>query len=142
MPSPSATDPKRDDSARPVASDTVVFVLDEDAAVRDAVASSLRAAGCRVEVFDSAEQFVSSYRAGQPGCLVVDLDLPGLQGLGFLEALVADPPLPVIATSRRLKRAPAEYPPSISISFLDKPFGVDDLLPLVRAALATHSSQP
>ena len=81
-----------------------VFLVDADEAVRDAVASALRAAGFQVGTFDSAEQFLGAVRPDGRNCLVVDLDLPGMGGIALLKALAAAGlALPAVITSRRLR---------------------------------------
>ena len=118
-----------------------VFLVDEDDAVRDAIAMALRAAGHAVAAFGSARQFLEAYQPGTTGCLVVDMDLSDLGVVGGLRALAASPPaLPAIITSRRLsRRAPAGGLPPGRILYLDKPFGVDELLQLIGIALAANS---
>jgi FixJ family two-component response regulator len=118
-----------------------VFLVDEDDAVRDAIALSLRAAGHTVAAFGSGRQFLDAYQPGTTGCLVVDMDLSDLGIVGVLRALAASPPaLPAIITSRRLmRRAPTGGLPPGRILYLDKPFGVDELLQLIRIALAASS---
>ena len=120
-----------------------IFLLDEDDAVRDALAISLRAAGHPVAAFGSGRQFIDAYRRGDPGCLVVDMDLPEGGAVGLLRSLaVARVILPAIITSRRLRRStPVGALPSGRILFLDKPFGVDELLRLIRIALAVTSGR-
>ena len=115
-----------------------VFLVDGDEAVRDAVASALRAAGFQVGTFDSAEQFLGAVRPDGRNCLVVDLDLPGMGGIALLKALdAAGLALPAVITSRRLRpgiRSGARAP--LPAPLLEKPFGIDDLLPLIQGALA------
>ena len=122
-----------------------VFLVDEDDAVRDALAMSLRAAGHTVAAFGSGRQFLDAYRRGDPGCLVADMDLSDLGAVEILRALAAaQAALPAIITSRSLKRRAlvGGLPPG-RILFLDKPFGIDELLRLIRIALAGASrSQP
>jgi len=62
---------------------SVVFVVDDDAAVRDALASLLKSVGLRAEMFASAAQFLEGKRPNAPSCLVLDVRLPGLSGLDF-----------------------------------------------------------
>jgi two-component system, LuxR family, response regulator FixJ len=121
-----------------------VFLVDDDDAVRDALAMSLHAAGHSVAVFGSARQFLDAYRRGSPGCLVVDMDLPEGGAVGLLRTLAVTPViLPAIITSRRLRRiAAADGLPSGCILFLDKPFGIDELLRLIRAAMDMSSGNP
>ena len=118
------------------ADDILIFLVDDDEAVRDAVAISLRAAGFRVVACGSARQLLESYRDGQRGCLVVDLDLPDLEMLLRMSASTKLS-LPTIMTSRRLRRRViARAFASLPAVLLEKPFGIDDLLPLVKAAIA------
>jgi FixJ family two-component response regulator len=98
---------------------------------------SLRAAGQSVAAFGSARQFLEAYESGSPGCLVVDMDLPEGGAVGLLQTLAAAQTiLPAIITSRRLRRIPAaDGLPSGRVLFLEKPFGIDDLLRLIRSAM-------
>jgi FixJ family two-component response regulator len=122
-----------------------VFLIDEDDAVRDALALSLRAAGHQVAAFGSARQFLDGYQLGDPACLVVDMDLSDLGAMELLRTLAASQAaLPTIITSRRLqRRAPVGGLPPGRILFLDKPFGVDELLRLIQIVLTGASgSEP
>ena len=60
---------------------STVFVVDDDAAVRKALTRSLSKRGYRVETFASAEAFLDAYRPEQPGCMVLDVRMPGMSGL-------------------------------------------------------------
>ena len=126
------------DARRPEAA--TIFLVDGDAAVRDALVVSLRAAGHRVAPFGSAVQFLGAYRPGEPGCLVVDMDLADLGAAELLRTLAASQvALPTIVTSRRLRRrGPADGFPSGTL-FLDKPFDIEELLGLVRTLLQPGS---
>jgi FixJ family two-component response regulator len=122
-----------------------IFLIEEDDAVRDALALSLRTAGHPVAAFGSGRQFLDGFQPGDPGCLVVDMDLSDLGAAELLRTLAASQAaLPAIMTSRHLKRrAPVGGLPPGRILFLDKPFGIDELLRLIRIALASASgSQP
>ena len=125
---------------RPV-DDVLVFLVDDDDAVRDAVAISLRTAGFRVVACGSARQLLDSYRAGQRACLVVDLDLPDIESVLLQVVTTSEPSLPTIMTSRRLRRrAIALAFASLPAVLLEKPFGIDDLLPLIRTAISRPMS--
>jgi FixJ family two-component response regulator len=120
---------------------SLIFLVDEDDAVRDAIAMSLRAAGHTVAAFGSGRQFLDAYQPGNSGCLVADMDLSDLGAVELLRVLAASQvTLPAIITSRRLKRrAPVGGLPPGRVLFLDKPFGVDELLRLIRMASASGS---
>jgi FixJ family two-component response regulator len=60
-----------------------VFVIDDDAAMRDALSSLIRSVGLRVQLFGSAREFLERDRLNVPSCIVVDVRLPGMSGLGF-----------------------------------------------------------
>src|SRR6266545_2005973 len=65
----------------------VVFVIDDDASVRDAIADLLRSVGLAVESFGSTQEFLQSERPDVPGCIVLDVRLPGPSGLEFQRTL-------------------------------------------------------
>jgi FixJ family two-component response regulator len=115
----------------------VLFVVDDDPSVRTALSRLLGAAGYRVESFPSADDFLAAHREDGPGCLILDVHLPGLGGLDLQEALsVSKCPLPIvfitgvgdIPTSVRAMKAGA-------VDFLPKPFESQDLLDAVARAL-------
>jgi FixJ family two-component response regulator len=77
--------------------DSVVFVVDDDASVRDAIQSLIRSVGLHVESYASAPEFLRSKRPDLPGCIVLDVRLPGFSGLELQRKLVdADIPIPII----------------------------------------------
>ena len=79
-----------------------VFVVDDDASFRTAVSLLLRAAGHQVKAFSSASEFVQSLPTTGPGCVVADLQMPGLSGLDLQAALAgSDNPLPVLFLTGR-----------------------------------------
>jgi FixJ family two-component response regulator len=115
----------------------VVFVVDDDAALRDALKSLLRSVGFRVEVFGSAGEFLQSKLPDAPSCLVLDVRLPGLSGLDFQTELTkANIHIPIIfitghgdipMTVRAMKAG--------AVEFLTKPFRDQDLLDAVRLGI-------
>ncbi len=117
--------------------DSIVFVVDDDASIRDAVKSLLKSVGLRAEVFGSTEEFVSATRPDIPSCLVLDVRLPGMSGLEFQEELektgIRIPIIFVTAhgdipmTSRAMKAG--------AIEFLPKPFQKQELLDAISQAL-------
>ncbi len=66
---------------------SAVFVVDDDASVRDSVQSLLKSVGFHVEVFASTEEFMQAARPDVPSCLVLDVRLPGVNGLDFQEQM-------------------------------------------------------
>jgi FixJ family two-component response regulator len=138
---PTGSAPPRPGEAK-LSDGATIFLVEQDDAVRDALAMSLRAAGHRVEAFGSGRQFLAAYRPGNPGCLVADADLSDPGAAALLGMLTTDHvTLPAVITSRYLKRRPpADGLPPGPILFLDKPFGIGELLRLIRMALAQASN--
>ena len=124
------------------ACDPTIFIVDGDEAVRDALATSLEAAGHAVALFGSARQFLDWYEPGQPGCLVADLDLPGMGGAALLGLLFArNIRLPAVITSARLKNPKLIAGlPAGPIEILAKPFGAEELLERIRRALLSEAA--
>lgn len=114
-----------------------VFLVDDDEAVRDALGLLIRANGLSVAVFESAEQFLASYRPEMPGCLLLDIRMPGMSGLRLQDELTARRiPLPVIFIT-----AHGDVPTAVeavkkgAVQFLEKPFDDGHLITLVRDAI-------
>jgi FixJ family two-component response regulator len=115
----------------------VVFVVDDDRAVRDSVRRLLASVGMAVEVFPTAQAFLSAPRADAPGCLVLDVRLPGLSGLDLQrELLSADVTLPIIFITGH-----GDIPMSVqamkagAVEFLTKPYRSQELLDAIRHAI-------
>jgi FixJ family two-component response regulator len=66
----------------------IVFIVDDDASVREALGRLIRSAGLRVEAFASAEEFLNRVRTDAPSCLVLDVQLPDLSGLDLQRRMV------------------------------------------------------
>ena len=115
----------------------VAFVIDDDPSMRRSLDTLLRSVGLDVHVFPSAQEFMRAERPDAPGCLVLDVRLPGMSGLAFQQELVkAGIALPVIfltgygdvpMTVRAMKAGAAE--------FLTKPFDEQVLLDAIHAAI-------
>jgi len=120
------------------AMDTSVYVVDDDASVRDAVSSLIRSAGFRVRTFESAHEFLATPRAEVPSCLVLDVHLPGLNGLDLQRELAkANVHIPIIFLTGH-----GDIPTSVraikagALEFLTKPFADEDLLNAIRDGIA------
>jgi FixJ family two-component response regulator len=116
---------------------SIVFVVDDDAAVRDSLDSLIRSVGLRVEAFSSGREFLRRERPEGPACLVLDVRLPDRSGLEIQHALAArDRSIPIIFITGH-----GDIPMSVramkagAVEFLTKPFCDQDLLDAVRAAL-------
>jgi FixJ family two-component response regulator len=115
----------------------VVFVVDDDPSMQRSLDTLLRSVGLEVRLFSSAQEFMRADRPDAPGCLVLDVRLPGMSGLTFQEELgKAGVALPVIfitghgdvpMTVRAMKAGAAE--------FLTKPFDDQVLLDAIHAAI-------
>jgi len=115
----------------------VVFVIDDDASVRDSLKNLLESVGLHVELFDSAQDFMNYHPADVPSCLILDVRLPGLTGLEFQnELLKLGVSLPIIFITGH-----GDIPMSVramklgAVEFLTKPFRDQDLLEAVRVGL-------
>ena len=120
------------DRARPV-----VFVVDDDAAVREALDSLIRSAGLRVQTFSLAREFLQYHPPEQPSCLVLDVRLPDLSGLDLQRKLaIGRRPLPIIFITGH-----GDIPMSVhamkagAAEFFTKPFDDRALLRAIRQAI-------
>jgi DNA-binding NtrC family response regulator len=114
-----------------------VFVVDDDASIRDSLKDLISSAGLNVQTFASAQEFLTSQRPDAPCCLVLDVQLPGLSGLDLQQELAkVDVQIPIIfitghgdipMTVRAMKAG--------AIEFLTKPFRDEDLLNAVDQAI-------
>ena len=114
-----------------------VFVIDDDAGVRAAIQGLLKSVGLRSEAFGTAPEFLRSKRPDAPSCLVLDIRLPGVNGLDFQHELAdAGVRIPIIfitgygdipMTVKAMK--------SGAVEFLTKPFRDQDLLDAINQAL-------
>jgi two-component system, LuxR family, response regulator FixJ len=118
-------------------SEPIVFVIDDDDAVRDALANLLEAAGYRVAVFGSPLHFLDALQPDHNGCLVVDLDLPGMAGLELLRVLTerrVELPAILMSGSMRNVQVKSRLEAGV-VGILEKPFGDRELLEQVEQAL-------
>jgi FixJ family two-component response regulator len=114
-----------------------VFVIDDDAAVRASIQGLLKSVGLRSEVFGTAEEFLHSRRPDNPSCLVLDVSLPGVNGLDFQRELAdAGIRIPIIfITGHGDIPMTVKAMKSGAVEFLTKPFLDQDLLDAIHQAL-------
>jgi len=118
----------------------MVFVVEDDSSVREALASLIRSAGWNVEVFVSANEFLANPKPDAPSCLVLDVGLPGLSGLD-LQARMAElhDDIPIVFITGH-----GDIPMSVramkagAVEFLTKPFAEQDLLEGIQLAIDRH----
>lgn len=117
--------------------DTIVFVVDDDPSVREALHGLIQSVGLCAKTFGSAQEFLSSKLPDMPACLVLDIRLPGLSGLDLQRELVkAGVKLPIIFITGH-----GDIPMSVramrvgAFEFLTKPFRDQDLLDAIQQAI-------
>lgn len=118
--------------------DPIVFIVDDDEAVRDSTAMLVRSLSLRSETFASAQEFLDDFDAQQPGCIVLDVRMPGMSGLELQEKLVdAGATIPIIFIT-----AHGDVPMAVSalkrgaMDFIQKPFRDQELIDKIQAALS------
>jgi FixJ family two-component response regulator len=114
----------------------IVFVVDDDFRVREALSRLISSVGLAVAAFGSAAEFMESEKPDAPACLVLDLQLPGTNGLELQQQLAAGDAPPIVfitghgdipSTVRAMKAG--------AVEFLSKPFGEQELLQAIDAAI-------
>jgi FixJ family two-component response regulator len=117
--------------------DPIVFVVDDDSSMREALTDLITSVGLLVEAFKSAREFLAHRRRDAPACLVLDVRLPGLSGLDLQRELAhTEAPIPIIFITGH-----GDIPMSVqamkegAVEFLAKPFRDQDLLDAVQHAL-------
>lgn len=119
--------------------DPVVFVIDDDRMIREGLQSLIRSVGLRVETFASAQEFLGAKRQDVPGCLVLDVRMPGISGLDLqLKLRDGGIPIPIIFITGH-----GDIPMSVRAmkegahEFLTKPVRGQDLLDAVQKAISS-----
>jgi FixJ family two-component response regulator len=120
-----------------------VFVIDDDKAIRSAIKNLLESVGLRAEVFSTPREFLKEGHKDKPGCLVLDVRLPGASGLDFQHELAkANVEIPVIFITGH-----GDVPMSVqamkagAVDFLTKPFRDQDLLDAIQRAIGRDQAR-
>jgi FixJ family two-component response regulator len=115
----------------------IVFVVDDDVSVRESLELLIRCEGWQPEIFASAQEFLSRARVLVPSCLILDVSLPGLNGLDLQKRIASDRiDMPIIFITGH-----GDIPMSVqamkagAVEFLTKPFGDDVLVSAIRNAI-------
>jgi FixJ family two-component response regulator len=118
-------------------STSIVFVVDDDISVRESLELLIRHEGWRPETFSSAQEFLDHPRVPVPSCLILDISLPGLNGLELQKRIAMDrTDMPIIFITGH-----GDVPKTVqamkagAVEFLTKPFSDDVLLSAIRQAL-------
>ena len=119
------------------AAEGMVFVVDDDVGTRESLKNLIRSVGLRVEAFASAQDFLRSTRPDVPGCLVLDVRLPGLSGLDLQKRMAeVELEIPIVFITGH-----GDIPMSVramkagAVEFLTKPFRDQELLDAIQQAL-------
>jgi two-component system, LuxR family, response regulator FixJ len=120
-----------------VATDPTVFIVDDDPAVRQALMTLVRSMRLQAEAYESAQQFLDTFDAARPGCVLLDVRMPGISGLGLLEQFNRQEiPLPAIVMS-----AYGDVPMVVramkagALNFLEKPCRDQQLWEAIQEAI-------
>lgn len=123
--------------------DPIIFVVDDDEAVRLSTEMLIRSMGLHVESFESAAEFLEDFDPQQPGCVILDIRMPGMSGLELQEHLnEIQATIPVIFVTGH-----GDVPMAVkamkagAIDFIQKPFRDQELIDRVHAALARDSEE-
>lgn len=122
-------------------SDSTVFVIDDDQSVRRSLELLLRSGGFAAETFESAQAFLERYDADRPGCIILDVRMPGMSGMELQrELLDSESNLPIIFIT-----AHGDVPMAVdavragAVDFIQKPFRDDVLMDRIRTALRKNA---
>lgn len=118
----------------------VVYVVDDDPALRESLSWLIETVSLEVEAFGSANAFLEHYSPGRPACLVLDVRLPGLGGLDLQEMLVdRKDPLPILLITGHADVAMAVRAMKLgAVDFIQKPFNDQVLLDKIQKSVALH----
>jgi FixJ family two-component response regulator len=117
--------------------EALISIVDDDASVREAMQALMKSLGFAAETFASAEEFLASDSRNQAVCLITDMQMPGLTGLGLYDRLLASGrPVPTIMiTAYPDERVRARAMQAGVVCYLVKPFNESDLLACIQTVL-------
>lgn len=123
-------------------SDTeTIFIVDDDESIRSSLGRSLSMRGFTVEAFDSAQAFLDAYAPGQPGCLILDYGMAGMNGLELQQKLVTAgraPPIIFITGHGGIPES-VQAMKAGAVDFLEKPFRTEVLVERIHQALKSST---
>ena len=120
----------------------IVFIVDDDARVREAIGELLESLGWRAETFAAAADYIAYAKPDLPACLILDVELPDINGLEFQRQLSRDVHPPIVFITGH-----GDIPSSVraiqggAVDFLTKPVGEKDLVAAIRAAIDRDRNQ-
>ena len=119
----------------------IISIVDDDESVREAIESLMKSVGYSVRVFPSAVDFLSSGYLDGTGCLILDVQLPGMSGLELQNHLIAShSKVPIVFISAHCNaESRARAIEAGAVGFLQKPFSEDALLNAISSSLAIHA---
>ncbi|HEY6631884.1 MAG TPA: response regulator [Rhizobiaceae bacterium] len=119
------------------ADDHIVFIVDDDARLREALSELLDSHGMRAAAFGSAGEYIRAEKADVPACLILDVELPDINGLELQRQIAQGDHPPIVFITGH-----GDIPSSVraikhgAVDFLTKPFSDDDLMAAVQAAIS------
>lgn len=115
----------------------MIYILDDDAEVRDSLRLLLECEGFEAREFASGREFLEAVRPGARGCLILDVHMPGMSGLELLETLRrgGDEFPAIVITARPSASTESRARAAGALAVVEKPYRADELLALVRRAL-------
>jgi len=126
-----------------IPSNSLVFLIDDDASVRKGVLRLLRSAGYKSEAFESASNFLTREQHSGPACVIVDVQMPGLNGIDLQNVLIQrrrEEQLVFITGHGNIPMC-AQAMKAGAVDFIPKPFRASELLQCVERALARSADQ-
>ncbi len=126
-----------------MSTETTVFVVDDDESVRESLTMLVETIDLNVKAFASAQEFLQNYEPNEPGCLVLDVRMPGMSGLELQAKLAANEcKIPVILVTGH-----GDVPMAVNamktgaVSFIEKPFRDQDLIDTIQEAIEKDAKE-